>query len=201
MPVSTASIATAAHALTDSGHISSRAVPNATGVAVTSATVMTTVMKSHGPTPRARARLANSWYPQNANIDPNTSRSPSTVATPRAGPLLNTITNPTRLTMPHRSAFQFGCSPNITIPAGINTSGAIALMNSPCATLVLVMPRNNRAMFTPKHSAGGTLSVQVGFEGSAVPFRMRRPTSSIHHRTPDTTSRHQAITDPGIPGH
>jgi hypothetical protein len=45
----------------DRGHNSSLAVNSATGVAVTTAAVIATVMKSHGETPRTRARRASSW--------------------------------------------------------------------------------------------------------------------------------------------
>ena len=60
---------------------------------------------------------------------------------------------------------------------------------------------NASEMFSPKNSAGTTASLQVRREGSGRPVRAPASGSTIHHRIDEPTSRHHAITEPGMPGH
>ncbi len=106
------------------------------------------------------------------------------------------------LKMPHASARQRGRSPKNTNPAGMKTSGAIDAMKSAWATLVRVSARNTTEMLTPKHErCRDRLSPRVAGRAATGRSGRRRITRKAHQSTADPMSRHQAIDDPGTPGH
>ena len=73
-------------------------------------------------------------------------------------------------------------------------------MNWLWATLVRVTDTNINEMFNPKLNAAGATDRQVSRDGSGRP-RNRNTAKTAHQIPVETTRRHQAITDPEVPGH
>ena len=132
---------------------------------------------------------------------PPISRSPCQVTTPASGPYASTITRPATDNTPHRSAFQLGVSLKKRNPVGMMRSGPSALMNSAWAIEVLVTAVKYSEICSPRHNAAGVLATTLVRVGSGRARTARSDSTSDHQSSDDPMRRHQAITEPGAPGH